>query len=145
MLRVVLDTNIIVSSVISKKGAPFLLIHTWHESRFVLITSESIIKEAQRVLSMPKVKDTFHLTDTQITRFVETLQKDSILVPGKASTQGTISDDPSDEMFLAAALDAKADFIISGDKHLLNLQIFQDIPIVTPRAFLNYLEQETSS
>lgn len=140
MLRAVLDTNVIVSSAISKKGAPFLLTQAWHESHFALITSESIIKETQRVLSMPKVKDTFHLTDAQIIRFVETLRKDSILVPGKTNVQGAIPEDPSDEMFLAAALDAKADCIISGDKHLLNLRSFQGIPILTPRAFLDYLE-----
>ena len=145
MLKAVLDTNVIVSSVISKKGAPFLLIHAWQESQFVLIVSESIIREVQRVLSAPKLKDTFYLTDARITRFVETLRKHAILVSGKSRAQGAIPNDPSDEMFLAAALNAKADFIVSGDKHLLDLKTFQSIPIVTPRDFLDRLEQKTST
>ena len=144
MLRVVLDTNVIVSSVISKKGAPFLLIDGWHESHFALIASESIIQEVQRVLSTPKVKDTFHLTDARINRFVKALRKDSILVSGKSNVQGIIPDDPSDEMFLAAALDANADVIVSGDKHLLNLGKFKNIPILTPRQFLDLLGKESN-
>jgi hypothetical protein len=143
MLRAVLDTNVIVSSVISKKGAPFLLIHAWHETRFVLITSESIIREVERVLSAPKLKEAFHLTDARIVRFVETLRKNTILVLGKSQVRGIIPSDPSDEMFLAAALDAKADIIVSGDKHLLNLANFRNIPILTPRQFIDRLEQET--
>jgi putative PIN family toxin of toxin-antitoxin system len=145
MLRAVLDTNVIVSSVISKKGAPFLLIHAWHDSRFVLVTSESIIMEVQRVLSAPKLKDTFHLTDTRITRFVETLRKHAVLAIGTFKARGAIPNDPSDGIFLAAALNAKADFIVSGDKHLLHLESFQGIPIVMPRQFLDCLEQETST
>jgi putative PIN family toxin of toxin-antitoxin system len=137
MLRAVLDTNVIVSSVISKKGAPFLLIHAWHDSRFVL--------EVQRVLSAPKLKDTFHLTDTRITRFVETLRKHAVLAIGTFKARGAIPNDPSDGIFLAAALNAKADFIVSGDKHLLHLESFQGIPIVMPRQFLDCLEQETST
>ena len=142
MLRAVLDTHVIVSSVISKKAAPFQLIQAWYEMHFTLVTSEPIIKEALRVLSSPKVKDTFHLTDTRIARFVTTLRKDTILVTGKSDVRGAIPDDPSDEMFLAAAMDAKADIILSGDKHLLKLGRFKNIPILTPRQFLELLEQE---
>jgi putative PIN family toxin of toxin-antitoxin system len=142
MLKAVLDTNVIVSSVISKKGAPFLIIHAWQRTHFALIISENIVREVQRVLSTPKVKDTFHLTDSRITRFISTLRTNSILVSGRSNIQGIIPDDPSDEMFLAAAMNAGADVIVSGDKHLLNLGKFKSIPILTPRQFLDLLEQE---
>jgi putative PIN family toxin of toxin-antitoxin system len=120
-----------------------LLSHAWYETRFALIASENIIEEVQWVLSAPKMKDTFHLTEARITRFVETLRKDTILVPGKADAPGAIPDDQSDEMFLAAALDDRADVIVSGDKHLLNLDKFKNIPILKPREFLDRPEQET--
>jgi putative PIN family toxin of toxin-antitoxin system len=120
-----------------------LLSHAWHETRFALIASDNIIEEVQRVLSGPKMKDTFHFTEALITRFVETLRKDAILVPGKADARGAIPDDPSDEMFLTAVLDGRADYIVSGDKHLLNLDKFKNIPILKPREFLDRPEQET--
>jgi putative PIN family toxin of toxin-antitoxin system len=102
-----------------------LLSHAWHETRFALIASENIIEEVQKLLSAPKMKDTFHLTEALITSFVETLRKDAILVPSKADAWGAIPEDPSDKMFLTAALDGRADVIVSGDKHLLNLDKFK--------------------
>jgi hypothetical protein len=130
-----------VSSVISKKGAPFHLIQAWHDSRFALITSESIIEEVQRVLSEPRLKDTFFITDARIRRLVEALRKDAILAIGNADAKRTIPEDPTDEKFLVAALDGKAKIIVSGDKHLLNLKTFQGIAIITPRQFLDQLNQ----
>lgn len=53
----------------------------------------------------------------------------------------TIPDDPSDEKFLACALAARANFIISGDKHLFRLGMFRDIPILSPKKFLTILKE----
>ncbi len=142
MLQAVLDTNVIVSSVISKKGAPFPLIQAWHESRFTLITSESIVKEVRRVLSEQPLKDTFFITDERIRRLTKTLRQDAIFATGNADVHGVIPDDPSDEMFLAAAMNAGAKIIVSGDRHLLSLKTFRGIAILTPRQFLDRLAQE---
>lgn len=142
MLRAVLDTNVIVSGVISKKGAPFLVLQAWYETRFVVIISKRIIREVQRVLSEPRLKNAFHIADERIARLGRTLRQDAILVPGTADVHGAIPEDSSDEMFLAAALDGRADFIISGDTHLLSLRKFEDIAIFTPRQFLDRLERE---
>jgi putative PIN family toxin of toxin-antitoxin system len=142
MFRAVLDTNVVVSSVISKKGAPFHLLQAWTDLRFTFITSESIIEEVQRVLSKPNVKDVFRLTDEQISQLAETMRQNAVVVPGKADVRGAIPEDPSDEMFLAAALDGKAGFIISGDKHLLDLKTFRGIEIQTARKFLDTLNAD---
>lgn len=50
-----------------------------------------------------------------------------------------IKADPSDNMFLAAALEGDVDFIVSGDHHLLEMKAFQGIPILTAREFLDLL------
>jgi putative PIN family toxin of toxin-antitoxin system len=142
MFRAVLDTNVVVSSVISKKGAPFHLLQAWTDLRFTFITSESIIEEVQRVLSKPDVKDVFRLTDERISQLAETMRQNAVVVPGKADVRGAIPEDPSDEMFLAAALDGKAGFIISGDKHLLDLKTFRGIEIQTARKFLDTLNAD---
>jgi uncharacterized protein len=93
-----------------------------------------------RVLSEPRLKDTFRLTDEQILQTVDVLRGDAFLVPGNVNVNGASPHDPSDEKFLAAALEANANFVVSGDKHLLQLETFRGISIVTPRQFLNQLD-----
>jgi putative PIN family toxin of toxin-antitoxin system len=144
MKRVVLDTNVIVSSVLSKRGAPFRLMEAWRASRFILVTSKAIIQEVRRVLSEQRLKEMFHITEQQITRLVETLSLDAVVSYGNADASGAVPDDPSDEMFLAAALNGNASAVISGDKHLLNLGMFRGITILRPRQFLDQLEEESS-
>jgi len=140
MFRAVLDTNVVVSSVISKKGAPFFLIQAWMDHRFTLVTSESILDEIQRVLAEPNVKDMFHITDEQIAELIETFRENAEVVPCLTDASGVIPGDPSDEKFLSAALDGKVGFLVSGDKHLLGLGIFHGIEICTPRKFLDLLD-----
>jgi hypothetical protein len=140
MLRAVIDTNVIVSGVLSKKGAPARLLDAWSERRFNLVISEAILAEVQRVLSEPRLKQVFCIPDGRIARLVETLREDGTLVPGSAAVHGAVLADPSDEKFLAAALDGGADMLVSGDKHLLALGSFQGMVILTPRQFLDQLE-----
>lgn len=73
------------------------------------------------------------------------LEKDAIVVPGLSAAPGAVPQDPTDEMFLPAALDAKADFIVSGDRHLLELGEYKGIPILTVQQFSERLEKRQSS
>ncbi len=139
MLRVVLDTNVIVSSIISNKGAPYQLMKAWHERRFRLVTSRTIIEEVIRVISEPRLKDAFRITDKRIRRIEKALERDAVLASGNADVAGAIPEDPSDEKFLSAAIIKKAAIIVSGDGHLLNLGKFRGIAIQTPRQFLDTL------
>jgi len=139
MLRTVIDTNVIVSGVISKKGPPAQLLDAWSDHVFDLVISAAIISEIQRVLSEPRLKHAFNVTDERIARLIEALHKDSILVPGTAHVHGAVATDPSDEKFLAAGLDGNADMVVSGDRDLLEIESFQGIVILTPRQFLDQL------
>lgn len=141
MLRVVIDTNVLVSSVISKKGAPAFLIQAWSEGLFNLVISEAIITEIERVLSEHSLKQVFNISNDQITRLVELLRRNSILVPGSAAVAGAVPADPTDEMFIAAALDGNADVIVSDDKDLLEIESFQGVAILTPRQFLDRIQE----
>ena len=125
MLRVVIDTNVIVSSVISKKGAPAIVIQAWSDGLYDLVISESIIAEIERVLSEHHLKHAFNISDDHIARLVDLLRKNGILVPGSAAVAGVVPADPADEMFIAAALDGNADVIVSGDKDLQEIKSFR--------------------
>ena len=142
MLKVVLDTNIFVSSLLSKAGRPAMVIDSWRAGSYLLVTSHSIISEIRRVVEAPGIRKKYGLGQDQIEKLILLLENDALVVPGLSTVAGAIPKDPTDEIFLAAALDAKADLIVSGDRHLLDLGEYKQIPILTVRQFLEFLEKQ---
>jgi len=142
MLHVVIDTNVIVSGILSRKGAPVELLKAWRERRFLLLTSSAIVAEVRAVLQYPRIRKKYPLSNDDIEQTIMLLEHDALLVKGEANVAGSVPDDPKDEMFLACALDGKADVIVSTDHHLLDLESYRDIPIMTARQFLDQLRQD---
>jgi len=142
MLRVVIDTNVIVSGILSRKGAPAELLNIWRERRFLLLSSADIVAEVRAVMQYPRIRHKYNISDDEIEQMITLLEHDALLVAGDSNVVGSVLDDPQDEMFLACALDGLADVIVSGDHHLLDLGVFRDIPIITARQLLDQLMQE---
>lgn len=143
MLRVVLDTNVFVSSLLSTEGTPAQLLNAWREGRYVLVTSPAIIAEVVEVLESPRISKKYLIRHQDVENLVDVLKTDAVLVPGEAGVKGSVPRDPRDEMFLACAIDANADCIVSGDRHLLDLQTFRGIPILTVNEFAEELENQS--
>jgi len=135
VLRVVLDTNVFVSGLLSKTGLPAKMLDAWRAGQYLLITSPPIITEIKRVLETPRIREKYFITSVDIEELITLLEKDALIVPGRTEVKNAIPDDPSDEMFLACAVEAAADFIVSGDRHLLELSAYKDIPIITVHEF----------
>lgn len=134
MHRVVIDTNVLISGLIQKSGFPFKVVKFWEDEVIVLITSIATIEEAERVLNYPKIRKRYALTNDDISRTVSNLLKYSVLVEDPP-IPNVIEQDPDDNKILATALAGKADYIISGDMHLLTLKNYRGIEIVTPKRF----------
>ena len=145
MLRVVIDTNVLVSALLSKRGVPAQIVDAWRERKFMVITSEAAINEARDTLEELHGTGKYFIPRKDIDELLHLLRTIGQPVPGLADVAGAIPADPDDEKILAIALDSEAAIIISGDKHLLNLKTYRDIAIMTPRQFLDYLEQEPSA
>lgn len=139
MLRVVLDTNLFVSAVLVKTGLPAQAIQAWRERRYLLITSPALIAEIRHTLSYERIRRKYQITDEDVGRLTMLLEKDALVVPGTAVVWGAVPDDPDDDHVLSCAIDGQADFIASGDKHLLQLGEFRSIPILPVRTFLEKL------
>ena len=137
-----MDTNVIVSGILSRTGAPYALLNAWRERRFLLLSSPAIIAEVRAVLHYPRIHKKYPLSDEDIEQTITLLEHDALSVPGGSDVAGSVPDDPKDEMFLACALDGQADVIVSGDHHLLDLGVYRDIPIMTARQFLDQMKQE---
>jgi len=140
MLRVVIDTTVIVSGSLSRQGATAEILNAWRERRFLLLSSPAIVAEIGAVLRYPRIRKKYPLTDAEVDQLISLLIYDALLVPGGADVTGSVPADPKDEMFLACALDGQADVIVSGDHHLLEIGVFKEIPILTARQFLEQLQ-----
>jgi len=127
-LRVVLDTSTVVSGVIG--GISTEVLDLLKEGVFEALVSEEIFREYTEVLNRPK----FGFPRWVINDILGFLRAEGIWVFPRRKFS-VIKEDPDDNKFLEAALEGKADYILSGDKHLLNLEEFEGIPIIGSREF----------
>jgi putative PIN family toxin of toxin-antitoxin system len=132
-MRVVIDTNVLISALLSATSLPAHLILLWREGRFDLLTSTAQLDELIRVTRYPKIRE--RLAPALAGRMINELRDVAILIQNPAHT--TRSPDPDDNSLLGIACTGSADFLISGDKRdLLALKLFQGTKIVTVRDFL---------
>ena len=136
MLKVVLDTNVIVSGVISQAGQPSRLLGAFEEGKFQLLISREILKEIAEVLTRPKIRK-YGITPEKIEKILRTLLKYSLITPGKF--KAAFPRDPADEIFLACAEEGQADYLVTGDSALLRLGSYKDCRIISISAFLEKL------
>ena len=136
MIKIVLDTNVLVSAVISPHGKPAQILNMVRTGDLKLIISSEIINEIKEVFLYPQIKkrNPFLQTPQQIENFLGDLLKFAEVTPGKCKVNAV--SDVSDNKFLECALEGEANFIISGDKHLKELRVYQGIEIVDPDEFL---------
>ena len=139
MLKAVLDTNIFISSLLNKKGAPARLLDLWREGKYLLLSSPSIIGEIKAVLELPRIKTKYCLNDLDIKNLLNLIEMDAIIVPGITDVGDPIPEDPSDHIFLSCAFEGDADVIVSGARHLLNLKKFKGIPVIPVNEFIDLL------
>lgn len=140
MLKAVLDTNIFISSLLNKNGAPARLLDLWRDGKYLLLSSPPILGEIKAVLELPRIKTKYCLNDLDIQKLLNLIEMDAILVPGITDAGDVIPDDPSDHIFLSCAIEGNADAIVSGDRHLLNLKKFRGIPVIPINEFINLLQ-----
>jgi putative PIN family toxin of toxin-antitoxin system len=108
---------------------------------FLTVTSEPILREVERTIS----KDYFRraLIDVDCQSILAALRRRSLVVPITAAVSGVASH-PEDDLVLATAVSSDADFLVTGDKQLLALDVYQEVHIVSPRRFIEILIEQKS-
>ena len=128
-MRVVLDTNVLVSALISREGAPGSLLSAVKRTDLTLVTSTYQLKELQEVLGRDYLSP--YIRPEEASDLLYNLESIGVLVTNLP--QINLSPDPDDNPILATAMAGRADLVVSGvKKDMLALGQVGDIPIITP-------------
>lgn len=131
-MRVVIDTNVFISSLLSTEGNPRKVINLWRSERITLCLSKEILAEYFAVLGRFGIAD-----EPEGKELVQLFEKryNQVFVASPAAVT-MIKEDPAENKFLECAVATEAKYIVSGDRHLLSLKIFKGIRILAPTEFL---------
>ena len=132
-MRVVLDTNVFISSFFG--GNPRTIIDLWKDGRLTLCLSQDIFDEYIEVLRRLGLDDTPELEE-----LLKLFATGFHIVFTTRTPEIHVVADPDDDKFIACALALKAGCVVSGDKALVDVRLYQGIRIVTPSEFLEILE-----
>ncbi len=136
----VFDTNLLASGFVAAdrpESTPGKLMQHWEAKRFELAVSDVIIVELVNTLSEPYFQR--RLTPEQIRRDLLLLRTDAVQTEITVTVQG-IATHPEDDLILATAASARADFLVTGDTKLQALGMYAGVRIISPRAFLDLLD-----
>jgi putative PIN family toxin of toxin-antitoxin system len=138
-MRVILDTSVIVSGLLSPHGAPAQIIARWRDGDFTLLYTPAMYEELEDVLNRAWLVERLASAPNRIADYLEAVTGLGELVLGYVNVAGQVRD-PFDEMFLACARLGQANYLVSVDKDLLSLGQYEGTQIVTPAQFLAVLE-----
>jgi len=135
--RAVLDTNVLVSGLISPSGPSARLLIELHSGAFELVVSPTLLAELSDVLRRPKLRH--YVNEPEADAFVEFIRTASIVINDPQPPAQPLTADPGDDYLIGLAAAAKIDALVSGDADLLDLR--DQLPVMTPREFLESLAE----
>ncbi|MEA1923566.1 MAG: putative toxin-antitoxin system toxin component, PIN family [Pseudomonadota bacterium] len=131
MLKVVIDTNVFISSFFG--GIPREIIEYWKNGKLALCLSQEIVEEYIEVLNRVGLKDKKEIQ--KLTKlFAESYNS---IFTATTPSLNIVEDDPDDNKFIECAVALDSKIIISGDKHLKNIKKYIDIHIMSPKEFVD--------
>lgn len=136
-MQIVLDANVLISAVISPKGNAAKILNFWEQGEFELVLSQTIFVEISQVINYPRIKEKYTLPQEYVEKFLGMIKNTIIDVSGEELN--IIEADPADNRYLECAVATGANYIVSGDAHLLELGEYQGIVILSPASFLALL------
>ncbi len=140
MTRAVVDLNIIVSALISPRGAPARVVALWRQGAFALVLSAPMLQTLQEVLGRPRLRRQF-IAPHEAAHLMHDVEALAVVMPGDIAVTGAVRD-PDDDEVLAAAVEGSVDCIVSGDRDLLALGSYEGIAIIGPTALIEIVEAE---
>ena len=138
MIRVVLDANVLISALISSNGIPARILDAWLQGQFQLFVSPPIVKEIRRVLQYPRIAERLKVGEADL--LIKKLAAMAEWVKGNEPLN-VLTRDPSDEFYLSCAVDAKCNYLVTGNyDHFEEAgSEFLGVKIVKPSQFIDII------
>ena len=137
-MKVVLDTNVLVSAFLRDKGKPAQILS--QNSRFELLICEEILAELTDVLNRPRIRRKETYLEHRVQEFLGQLRSSSTWI-AVIEVENIVPHDPPDNVVLACAVEGGADYLVSGNLHLLDLKQHRGVKIVMPAQFLEIINE----
>lgn len=139
-MRVILDTNILLSALLSPLGAPAKILDSWERKVFTLAACDALIAEFREVAGRPLFHRRLRASVAEL--LAAGIRDFSLFCRDLPS--GPITPDPKDSYLLALAEASEAEFLVTGDKELLSLKRHKSTRIITPAAMIELLKEAES-
>ena len=137
MIRAVIDTNLLISYILTQGATISRLIDHWEKGSFCYLASRPIIEELKDVLSRPRLRRKMR-GDPQF--LIDLVETETEQTAGLLVLEKDICRDPKDIKFIACAVEGDADYIVTGDKDLLDLGEYQGIKMIRVYQFVSILD-----
>ena len=134
MRKVVLDTNVLISGVIAS-GYSASILDAARREEIKLVTSVHLLEEFSEVVSRRHIARKYPKAAEEAESLLDFLRAFAVLASGIPDDKA-VSADRDDDFVLACAAEENADCVVSGDPHLLDLKTHREIPILTPKEFV---------
>ena len=138
MVKVVIDTSVFLAGLLTQneESGSFQVLNDWIDDRFVLVMSPQILEELVFVLARRR------FSQDNVDNLVDKIGETALNIPGIYEATFLDDIDPKDNIFLAAAYEAKADYLVSLDKkHILPIKYYHGTQILQPKLFLDVLNR----
>lgn len=139
-MRLILDTNLLLSALLSPLGAPAKLLDAWERKTFTLVACDALVAELLDVASRPFFKARLRASAAEL--LAAGLRDFSFFC--RELPSGLIAPDPKDTFLLALAEVSQADFLVTGDKALLSVKHHKSTRIITPAAMIDLPKEDES-
>lgn len=136
---VVEDVNALLPLLFGRTRRAIEFRNAWNQNRYILVLTPPILDELERVLTYPKVRKNFALNDDSVAEALTILRQNARDFPGVYTDVRIIEADPSDNVYLAAALESGADYLVTQDEHLLSLKYCHGTQIISLHQFAQIL------
>ena len=140
-IRAALDVNVFISAVISRLGIPRRIWDAWRAGRFTLISSEPIIGTAAARLRLPRIARRYEIGEEQVQIFQTLVRTGAAMIILLTDDVTSVTGDPEDDAVLATVRLGEAGYLVTGDHGLLDLGVYADAHIVSPRDFRTVLDR----
>lgn len=142
VIRAVVDTNVLISGLLSRHSPPAQIIDRWLSGEFVLITSAYQVGEIFHVLAYPRIVKRIETRQDEKQVLLDALKERAIWTEGLLRLPG-VTRDVKDDPLIACAIEGNAKFVVSGDNDILELMEYADIRMIPPADFLKRLDGES--